>query len=161
MLASMLTTQLTKVAAARERPYVDFCLVPTVPAYDSSCGSDNENESFFSGHVSIVSTLAGLLCERRPWREGRRWRDVAWCGTGIAAAITTGFMRIRSADHYATDVIAGWAVGALFGYVLPHWVEKRFGPEPGQPANALVSTLRHFEPAAGPDFAGFRFGFRY
>jgi hypothetical protein len=45
-------------------------------------------------------------------------REWVW-GTGLALATTTGVLRVMSDQHYATDVIAGMATGALLGWLVP------------------------------------------
>ena len=51
-------------------------------------------------------------------------------------------------------MIAGWAVGAVFGYILP----SRFD-YPGAPSGAFA--LSAFAPVVGRDFYGFEYGFRF
>ena len=91
----------TKVIAARERP-----------------GSSNR-ESFFSGHASLAATGAGLLCRdsirNEIWGSGTLEKAIP-CGLGIAGAVTTGMLRISGDKHWMTDVLVGWAAGALIGY---------------------------------------------
>jgi membrane-associated phospholipid phosphatase len=38
------------------------------------------------------------------------------CGLGIAAAATTGLLRVAADKHWMTDVLVGWGVGGLIGY---------------------------------------------
>lgn len=41
----------------------------------------------------------------------------------MAAATTTGVLRIVSGRHFTTDVLAGAALGALTGWLVPKWHE--------------------------------------
>ncbi len=38
-------------------------------------------------------------------------------GAGLPAL--TGYLRIRAGKHYPSDVLAGYALGALIGYAVP------------------------------------------
>lgn len=153
ILADNLTTRVAKVSAGRQRPYVRPCDLD--PDYVSACGSGRDgNTSFFSGHASNTATLAGLLCARHLHRRDADAADAFVCGAGAAGAVATGVLRIVSEHHFATDVIAGWAVGAVFGYVLPSHFDY-----PGEPEGALA--LRSFTPVVGRDFYGIQYGFRF
>lgn len=153
ILADNVATRVAKVSAGRQRPYVQPC--NRDPDYVPQCGGGRDGKaSFFSGHASNTATLAGLLCARRLHRrDADRW-DALVCGGAAAGALTTGVLRIVSEHHFATDVIAGWAVGAFFGYYLP----SRFD-YPGHPKGALA--LSSLTPVVGRDFYGLQYGFRF
>ena len=153
LLASNITTRIAKVSAGRERPYVRPCRGDS--SYVSACGkSRGGNASFFSGHASNTATVAGLLCARHLGRRERSLVDVLVCGGAAAGAFTTGILRMMSERHYATDTIAGWAVGTFFGYVLPRHFDYR--GESGDPL-ALSSVM----PVVGRDYYGLQYGFRF
>src|SRR5262249_11444227 len=100
----------TKRIVARERPFVgDGQINPTAP----DCGSD-ANLSFFSGHAAIAATAATLRCLQHLNLHlyGNSFLDVGACGVAVAAAATTGLLRIISDQHYLSDVLAGTAIGA-------------------------------------------------
>lgn len=114
----LVVTETAKVAAGRERPYVRECR--TNPGYSDSCISGrDDNASFFSAHASESATLAGLVCVRRLRRRDVTWRDRLLCGAAVATSATTGILRISAEEHYATDVLAGWGTGAVFGAAIP------------------------------------------
>jgi hypothetical protein len=115
--ATQLTSVSAKVAAGRERPYVRRCRAN--PDYSNSCDSDDDNESFLSLHASQSATIASLLCVRRLRRPDRTWADALMCGAAAATSAATGILRITADEHYATDVLAGWGAGVLFGTALP------------------------------------------
>jgi membrane-associated phospholipid phosphatase len=116
--ATQLVSETAKVAAARERPYVRRC--EANPRYSEGCNSGrDDNESFVSLHASQSATLASLICVRRLRRADRTWADGLMCGTAAAASAATGILRITAEQHYATDVLAGWGAGVLFGAALP------------------------------------------
>jgi membrane-associated phospholipid phosphatase len=105
-----LVTQAVKIAAARERPYVNYNT-------DVDARSQEKNLSFFSGHSSLTFSLAvgsGLIAQRR----GYRLAPVIWA-SGLAIAATTGYLRMAADRHYATDVLVGAAAGALGAVLIP------------------------------------------
>ena len=72
----------------------------------------------------------------------------------MASALATGFLRIAADQHYTTDVITGWASGALFGYVLP--THFRFSPLQKQ-----WQALSAFTPMLGPHVYGLNLSVRF
>jgi hypothetical protein len=105
--------------------------------------------------VTVTSAaIAGILCARHLHRRDRRRTDAFVCASAASASLATGFLRIAADKHFATDVIAGWLSGALFGYVLP----SRFNYTPGQ-EGAL--TWKAFSPLVEPGVVGVRYGFQF
>lgn len=108
---SILTTaflnNVTKKAVARERPFARGC---GKNKKVEDCTSETLNESFYSGHSALSSNGAAVLCAQE--FDG-------WCVIGAALSLTTGYLRIAADKHYFSDVITGFAAGALVGYVLP------------------------------------------
>ena len=112
MALTAFITQSVKIIAGRQRPDRAACVV------GCDDGSDSR-ESFFSGHASFAATGAGLVCgqsiKRKTWGDGMFQRAVP-CAFGIGVAIAVGVLRVSSDKHWASDVLAGWAVGSLVGY---------------------------------------------
>jgi membrane-associated phospholipid phosphatase len=107
----------TKRIAGRQRPDVPECQInPTLP----DCSSSGKNFSFFSGHTAIASTAATLRCLQHfnLHLYGNDLVDGAACGVAIAAATTTGLLRVMSDSHYITDVLAGAAVGVGSAFLV-------------------------------------------
>lgn len=114
---------LTFQKLGRVRPSEKGCA--SDPNYAPKC--DNPvamNQSFLSGHTSIAFTGAGLTCahHRNLPLYGGGWPDVAICVAALAAASTTGALRLMSDNHYASDVLLGVGVGLASGWVLPEWL---------------------------------------
>ena len=150
LLGNELLTRTTKVSAGRERPFVKPCREN--PDYVADCDEGrDENASFFSGHASTTATLAGLICARHVHRPSRGFADWLVCGTAGAASVATGMLRITAEEHHATDVITGWASGALFGYALPSAFDY------SSPRGAPAMLLHAVEPVASPRFLGLRY----
>jgi membrane-associated phospholipid phosphatase len=118
IFGSGLATIGVKHAAARNRPYVHACEAGLTR---SGCDEDAAFESFYSGHTSWSATMSGLVCARRLHRPDRKLSDLLWCGGASSITLAAGFLRIAADEHWMTDVLAGWAVGLVFGYVLPSY----------------------------------------
>jgi membrane-associated phospholipid phosphatase len=81
--------------------------------------------SFWSGHTAAAfagATAAGTVARLRGYRA---WPWIL--GVGLAGAAATGWLRIAADQHWATDVLAGAAAGALAGAGLPALLHGRPG----------------------------------
>ena len=110
----------------RTRPFVEDCGEDGVVRDDEGrtfqrCGSSSETKSFFSGHASATATVAGLTCIHHQHLPlyGGGFADLAPCLFTIAVSASTGMGRIIADRHWTSDVLLGWSVGALSGYILP------------------------------------------
>jgi hypothetical protein len=127
---TQLVTQLVKITAGRQRPLVHYRTEPA-PL------SQEDNLSFLSGHSSLTISIAvgaGLIAGRR----GYRLAPVIWT-SGLAIAATTMYLRMAADRHYLTDVLAGGALGALGGALIPRLTgslppHAAVVPQPGGPA---------------------------
>ncbi len=114
-------TYAAKTLVLRERPYATndgLALYCTTHATDPMCGSDR-NASFFSGHSAIAFTGAGLLCTQQIF-FGPNGVDALGCAGGMLAAAATAMLRIVADMHYASDTIAGAAIGLTAGMLVPY-----------------------------------------
>lgn len=104
---------------ARERPSVEPCAQDG--EYEAYCNGPDAKASFISGPTGVVAASAGLLCAHHQYlgSYGDALADAAACRVGIGLALTTGVARVVNDRHYATDILAAFAVGALSGYALP------------------------------------------
>jgi len=114
-------TQATKIGVRRPRP-IDYanCSDPQT-ADPSKCSATDLQLSFFSGHASATGALVGtatyLAFARSGPRSVRPWVTLA------AGALLTSFVsyeRVRSGEHFPTDVIMGSLAGAGIGVLVPH-----------------------------------------
>lgn len=124
---------LTRNLVGRERPYVQDC---DSDAAHHGCGTDDARRSFMSGHTAMAFTAAGLICTHHSELDiygGAA--DTATCVLATSAAAAVGALRMMADNHYATDVLAGAAVGAFSGFILPRLLHYGFGDgEPGSPS---------------------------
>ena len=113
-LLTMGLTILTKELTDRPRP---FLYDENFPIEDK-IGSSQDN-SFFSGHTSVVATsmffTAKIFSDYHP---DSKWKPAVWTVAATVPALT-GYLRYADGKHFFTDVIAGYAVGAFVGTMVP------------------------------------------
>jgi membrane-associated phospholipid phosphatase len=112
-------TDITKIAVRRPRPIDYINCGGTAPS--ATCGSSTDLElSFFSGHAAtvgdITATATYLAFVRSP-HTARPWITL---GVGTALTAFVSYERVRSGNHFPTDVIAGAMAGAAIGVLVPH-----------------------------------------
>lgn len=108
-------TNLTKGLVKRNRPFVFNEEV----SIEKKLTTDSQL-SFFSGHTSATSTATFFTA--KVWSDynpENKWKPVVWTAAATIPAVT-GYLRVRAGKHYTTDVVTGYAVGALVGYFVPH-----------------------------------------
>jgi undecaprenyl-diphosphatase len=113
-------TDITKIAVRRPRP-IDYLNCANSGALPGNCSLNTDyNLSFFSGHSATVASIgatATYLAFVRSPRSPRPWVTLA------ASTLMTAFVsyeRVRSGNHFPTDVIAGSMAGAAVGVLVPH-----------------------------------------
>ena len=113
-------TNLAKIAVQRPRP---FAYIEANAHKDDAAflASTDSGLSFFSGHSSIcaaTTATATYLAFARSPHTARPWITL------IVGTLITGFVsyeRVRAADHFPSDVIAGAFAGAGIGTLVPHF----------------------------------------
>jgi len=122
----------------RSRPYV----------YDESGDtplsrrlSNNGQRSFYSGHVAATAAAtffaAKVFSDFNPDANGKFW---IWAGAAALPA-GVGYFRLQAGQHFTTDVLLGYALGAATGILVPELHKTR-------------STNLSFYPTAGRDVVG-------
>jgi membrane-associated phospholipid phosphatase len=104
----------TKSITHRTRPYV---YDPDTPA-DLKTNAD-ARLSFFSGHATMAASNCFFMAKVFSDYSSNRNAEIAmWSGAVVVPALT-GFFRVDSGHHFATDAIMGFVVGAAAGYLVP------------------------------------------
>ncbi len=81
--------------------------------------------SFFSNHTTSAFTTAVFSAYTFQLRYPDK-KLVPWMWSGsLALATGVGSMRVLAGKHFPSDVVAGAAVGALCGYVVPKLHSRR------------------------------------
>ncbi|MEM1122547.1 MAG: phosphatase PAP2 family protein [Bacteroidota bacterium] len=110
-------TNIAKRTARRPRPYMyhdDLFNFPMTTRRKS-----NSRQSFFSGHTSTTAAFYFFTATTfSQYRPDSQWKPYVW-GTSIAVPALTGFLRVKAGKHFPTDVLVGYAVGALVGVLIP------------------------------------------
>jgi membrane-associated phospholipid phosphatase len=112
-------TYATKIGVRRPRP-IDYAMC--TGSTSSSCSNTDLQLSFFSGHASttgaISATATYLAFMRAGPRAARPWITL---GVGTALTAFVSYERVRSGEHFPTDVIMGSLAGAGIGVLVPHF----------------------------------------
>jgi membrane-associated phospholipid phosphatase len=112
---TMALTGLTKELVKRTRPYV---YNPNAPL-DKKIERD-ATSSFFSGHTSMTAANAFFTAKvYADLNPDSRWKPAVWTGAAILP-LTVGLLRYSGGKHFFTDILAGYAVGAAVGILVPH-----------------------------------------
>jgi membrane-associated phospholipid phosphatase len=107
--------QALKIVTVRRRPFVRYGDGTTSGTYDVT--DRDHNEGFPSGHT-VVAASVGTSAAMTATLEESRAAPWLW-GAAAVVTVSTGALRIMAEKHYFTDVLAGAAIGAGAGVVLP------------------------------------------
>lgn len=113
-------TLFTKSASRRIRPYLyndSFSIDERLKMQENDAPS--ASTSFFSGHTIAVFASGAFLSKVYQDIYGKStWSRIIW-GSTMSLGIVTAYSRVKSGEHFATDVIAGGLVGVALGYLIP------------------------------------------
>jgi membrane-associated phospholipid phosphatase len=114
-------TDATKIGVRRPRP-IDYARCSPEAASGNDCTSTDLELSFFSGHASAAGAISGTATYLAFVRAGPR-SPRPWITLGVGAALTAfiSYERVRSGEHFPTDVMMGSLAGAAIGVLVPHF----------------------------------------
>jgi membrane-associated phospholipid phosphatase len=125
-IASLATTAalytITAGLVDRSRPYV----------YDNSGDTDadrrfrnNGQRSFYSGHVAATATATFFAAKAySDFNPNRNGKVLIWAGAATLPA-AVGILRIEAGQHFLTDVLLGYVLGAGTGILVPELHKKK------------------------------------
>jgi len=118
-------TDLVKEFAGRPRPYA---YDPDLP--EELRRDDEAYLSFWSGHTANTAALTfstAMMVQRSDASPGLK--TGTWIGAATLPA-AMGLLRVQAGKHFPTDVLTGYAIGALVGVLVPyfHRAEKSRNP---------------------------------
>ncbi len=115
-------TSLAKELAGRTRPYAYNPLVPIEKRMQRDA-----RRSFYSGHTSTSAAMSfGYATLWSSYHPDAPLKPLVWAGAALIPAVT-GYLRVRAGEHFLSDVLAGYATGALCGWLVARWHKKRSG----------------------------------
>ena len=114
-LVSLAVMQGVKYVAVRKRPFVRYGNGDTSGIY--SVYDADSRLSLPSGHTALATALGVSLATTATLEEST---VTPWLWVAAAfGSVTTATLRMTAEKHYFTDVVAGAAIGAACGVVIP------------------------------------------
>jgi membrane-associated phospholipid phosphatase len=105
---------LVKGLAKRTRPYV---YDPNTPIEEKQ--TVGARLSFYSGHTSTTAATTFYIARVfSDYLSNKTVKTFIWIGAAIYPALT-GYLRRDTGNHFRTDVITGYLIGAAIGYFIP------------------------------------------
>jgi membrane-associated phospholipid phosphatase len=105
---------LVKAITLRDRPFVYDENSLLEPKLDIDA-----RYSFFSGHTSMTAVNTFFTARvYSGYISNQTTKTILWTAAAIIPAIA-GYSRINTHNHFPTDVIVGYIVGAAIGYLIP------------------------------------------
>ena len=114
MLLNQGVTDIIKAAVRRPRPYLYAANLPAdmpVTAYDRS--------SYLSNHTSTTAAAAFFAGRVfADYHPESKLKPYVWVASAALPAVA-GYLRVRGGQHFPSDVVAGYGLGAAIGYGIP------------------------------------------
>lgn len=80
--------------------------------------------SFYSGHVAACATALFFTAKvYSDFHPEANLGPYLW-GAAITVPAIVGYLRLKAGKHYLTDIVLGYTLGALTGYLVPHLHKK-------------------------------------
>jgi membrane-associated phospholipid phosphatase len=128
---------MAKGLTRRTRPFV---YEPESPHHDKT--KVNARLSFYSGHTSTAASMTFFTAKVfSDYLSNNTAKTLIWTAAAVYPALV-GYLRRESANHFRTDVITGYIVGALIGYGIPLLHKSRSNSLSLSPA--ISSSHFHF-----------------
>ena len=123
----------------RSRPYVYNTSVPLAERQDS-----DSQRSFFAGHTTATAAATFFAAKVfTDFNPDSKLKPYVWAAAATVPAVV-GYMRLRGGNHFLTDNLLGYGVGAACGILIPQLHKKT------KPPAALSKFQVLSGPAEGP-----------
>ncbi|WP_044397696.1 phosphatase PAP2 family protein [Lacinutrix sp. Hel_I_90] len=111
-----ITAGLTK----RARPYVYGSDAPL-----DKVESTSATRSFYSGHVAATTTATFFAAKvYQDFNPDSPAIPYVWAGAATLPALV-GYFRMQAGQHFLSDVVLGYSLGALAGYYIPELHKRK------------------------------------
>jgi len=124
MVLNQGVTDIIKSSVRRPRPYLYVAGEgpgEIIEAYDRT--------SFLSAHTSNTAAATFFLGRVfADYHPDSKLRPYVWTLSAALPAVT-GYLRIRGGQHFPSDVVAGYVLGASIGYLVPTLHKKPLANE--------------------------------
>ena len=150
-------TYATKIGVRRPRP-IDYAQCGDQPPGAPGCTSTDLQLSFFSGHASSTGAISATATYLAFMRSGPR-HPRPWITLGVGTLLTAfvSYERVRSGEHFPTDVIMGSLAGAGIGVLVPHFHRRPHFHESTYCAPPVIIGFGPTSPSSGEVTLSFRF----
>ena len=138
--------ELAKNLVNRPRPYMYFEGAP-----EKDIAEGDWNKSFFSGHTTLSFTGATFTSYVfSKYFPDSKWKLPVIVGS-YGLATTTAILRMKSGNHFLSDVLVGAVVGSLSGFLVPYL--HSFSDTEVSNSNSALSTTNYRVAKPGLSFA--------
>ena len=127
--------ELAKNLVNRPRPYMYFEGAP-----EKDIAEGDWNKSFFSGHTTLSftgATFASYVFSK--YFPDSKWKVPVIVGS-YGLATTTAILRMKSGNHFLSDVLVGAVVGSLSGFLVPYLHSFSSNTESNSTGSSLSTT---------------------
>lgn len=98
----------------RSRPYVYSEIAPLNRRL-----KNNGQRSFFSGHTAATATATFFTAKvYQDFNPNSPGIPYVWTGA-VTLPLFVGYLRMEAGQHFLTDVLLGYGIGAAVGYFIP------------------------------------------
>lgn len=110
---------ITAGGVQRSRPLVYSSSAPL----DKRMDSDSQR-AFYAGHTAATATATFFLAKVfQDFNPDSRAKPYVWAGAAIVPAVV-GYLRLQAGQHFLSDNLLGYAVGAGVGILVPQLHKK-------------------------------------
>ena len=127
--------ELAKNLVNRPRLYMYFEGAP-----EKDIAEGDWNKSFFSGHTTLSftgATFASYVFSK--YFPDSKWKLPVIVGS-YGLATTTAILRMKSGNHFLSDVLVGAVVGSLSGFLVPYLHSFSSNTESNSTGSSLSTT---------------------